>query len=118
MRRFHSNWLVNFSICGGYRRVCRLPLTGAFILLAACTNEAEEAEQRYSIVLKSGDAAGICNEGKAVVASYLKAGNSKKYEERRVATDIQCATARQEEESGIYRMPDGTKKQFEPENMF
>ena len=87
------------------------------VALWGCASPADNAERRYEIVKESGDATDICAQGKAVVAAYLQANDGEKYKTRRVETDVECRSATGDEQMGIFRMPDGSKKQIEVDNM-
>lgn len=89
----------------------------SLVALCACSSKISDAEKKYEIVKKSGGAAEICAQGKAVVAAYLEAKDTAGYERQSAFTAVDCTAARNREADGIYRMPDGTDAKIEPDNM-
>jgi len=86
-------------------------------VLLSCTSATERSEQQYAIVEKSGNAADLCKAGRELVDAYLKANDADGYNRRKVETSIACQARTMDEESGDFRMPDGSTKHIEADNM-
>lgn len=84
--------------------------------LYACSNPVADAEKRYEIVKKNGRADDICAQGRAVSQAYLEAKDEEGYNQRKVATDIECSYARLQESDGIYRI-DGKDVKIDADNI-
>ncbi len=95
----------------------RLPILLGCTWLIGCSTQTTKAEEQYEIVKKSGRAAEICEAGRLVVKAYLEAGKRHDYAKRKTATAIECATAETEQRLGIFRMPDGSKKVLEADDL-
>lgn len=68
-------------------------LSFASMSLVGCTSQGEEAEKRYQIVARAGDASAKCEVGREVAAAYLSDQNEKKYRWWKLSSDIDCQTA-------------------------
>jgi hypothetical protein len=68
-------------------------LVTLLIASGGCTSAASDAEERYEIVKRGGDAQSICSAGRKVVDAYLAAKDENKYHEWDTRASIECQTA-------------------------
>jgi hypothetical protein len=75
----------------------------ASLLLAACTNEAAEAEKRYQIVKRNGlsTRGEVCKAGREVADAYLRAGDEKEYSSWHLRSGIECQLSELEGPNGL-----------------
>lgn len=71
----------------------RVALFGV-LMLAGCSNAAEQAEKQYEIVVRSGTPSEKCEAAKKVQAAYLSAGDEKNYREWQMQAQGECTLAK------------------------
>ena len=66
------------------------------VLVQACTSKAQDAEEQYNIVSKSGSLGDKCEKARQVKNAYLAAHDQENYKRWKLSSDIDCLRAEQE----------------------
>lgn len=99
------------------RRVRRVLLIAlGLITLTACESQVDKAKREFEMAKKAGVVGSeLCARTRAIDEAYLQNGDALNYRIQRVHSNVECQTAKFDEQSGIVRGPDG--EEIVPDNL-